>query len=90
MDQERDNIVVLLDEENNKLEFEYLDSVELDGKNYAVLLPVADDDGGVYIFAIVEDGEGNSYFEAVEDDAIVDRVFDLFRENNQDEFIFDE
>ena len=86
----QDNIVVLLDEENNKLEFEYLDSVELEGKNYAVLLPVGDDQDGVYIFAIVEDGEGNSFFEAVEDDAISDRVFDIFRENNRDEFDFSE
>ena len=90
MDENNENIVVLLDEEGNKLEFLYLDSVEVDRRNYAVLLPAEDEDGGVYIFAIVEDGEGNSYFEAVEDESIIDRAFELFRENNQDEFDFED
>ncbi len=90
MSEERDNIIVLLDENENEMEFEYLDSVEYDGQNYAVLLPVEDEDGAVYIFAIMEDEEGGSYFEAVEEDSVIDAVFEAFRESNADEFDFDE
>ena len=90
MEENRDNIIVLLDEEGNRLEFEYLDTVEVDGKNYGVLLPVEDEDGGVYIFSVVEDGEENISFEIVEDDEIINRAFDLFRESHEDEFDFSE
>lgn len=90
MSDERDNIVVLLDGDNNELEFEYLDSMQCKGKNYAALLPVDDNDGSVYIFEIVEDEEGNSFFEAVEDEVVIDEVFEIFRENNADEFDFSE
>ena len=37
---ELDNVIVLNDEDGNEVEFEFLDVVELDGKEYVVLLPV--------------------------------------------------
>ena len=37
---ELDNKIILNDEEGNEIEFEFLDVVEVDGKEYVVLLPV--------------------------------------------------
>ncbi len=90
MSDERDDVVVLLDGDNNELEFEYLDTIEYKGSNYAVLLPVEDEDGSVYIFEVKEDENGENYFEAVEEDAVIDAVFSAFRENNAEEFDFSE
>jgi len=42
--EERDDIIVMLDENGEEEEFEYLDSVELDGKEYVVLLPLDEDE----------------------------------------------
>jgi len=40
MSEERDDVVVLVDENGEEVEFEHLDTVELNGNEYVVLLPV--------------------------------------------------
>lgn len=40
MTEERDNIITLVDDDGNEVEFEYLDTVELNGNDYLVLSPL--------------------------------------------------
>ena len=42
-DEELTNLVVLNDEEGNEVQFEFLDLIELDSEQYAILLPVEED-----------------------------------------------
>ena len=87
-----DNIVVLNDEEGNEVQFEFLDLVELDDEEYVVLLPVTEEgeeeEGEVVILKLEdtdEDSEEESYV-GVEDEEILNKVFEIFKEKFKDEF----
>ena len=92
--EELDNIVILNDEEGNEVQFEFLDLVELDNEEYVVLLPVTEegeeDEGEVVILKLEDtddDSEEESYV-GVEDEEILNKVFDIFKEKYKDEFNF--
>ena len=89
-----DNIVILNDEEGNEVKFEFLDLVELDNEEYVVLLPIIDDDeedeGEVVILKVEdtdEDSEEESYV-SVEDEEVLNKVFEIFKEKFKDDFDF--
>ena len=89
-----DNIVVLNDEEGNEVQFEFLDLVELDDEEYVVLLPVTEEgeeeEAEVVILKLEdtdEDSEEESYV-GVEDEEILNKVFEIFKEKYKDEFNF--
>ena len=89
-----DNIVILNDEDGNEVKFEFLDLVELDDEEYVILLPVVDDgveeEGEVVILKVEdtdEDSEEESYV-SVEDEEILNRVFEIFKERFKDDFDF--
>ena len=91
--EELDNIVVLNDEDGNEVQFEFLDLVELDDEEYVVLLPITEegeeDEGEVVILKVEdsEDDEEESYV-SVEDEDVLNRVFDIFKERFKDDFDF--
>lgn len=93
--EELDNIIVLNDEDGNEVKFEFLDLVELDDEEYVVLLPVAEEgeeeDGEVVILKLEdnddEDSEEESYV-SVEDEEILNNVFEIFKDKFKDEFNF--
>ncbi len=72
-------------------DFELLDTVEYEGEQYFMLVPATDSDevdGEVFIMKkVVVDG-GEEMLEAVEDEAVFDEVYNIFKENNKDEFEF--
>ena len=89
-----DNIVILNDEDGNEVKFEFLDLVELDDEEYVILLPVVDDgveeEGEVVILKVEdtdEDSEEESYV-SVEDEEILNKVFEIFKERFKDDFDF--
>ncbi len=92
--EELDNIVILNDEEGNEVQFEFLDLVELDNEEYVVLLPVTsegeEDEGEVVILKLEDtddDSEEESYV-GVEDEEILNQVFEMFKDKYKDEFNF--
>ena len=93
--EELDNIVVLNDEDGNEVKFEFLDLVELDEEEYVVLLPVTEEgeeeEGEVVILKVEdtddEDSEEESYV-SVEDEEILNKVFEIFKEKFKDDFDF--
>ena len=83
-----DNIVVLTDQDGVDTEFEFLDVVEVDGKEYVILLPVESaDDGEVVIFRIEGEGEDETYV-GVETEEEASKVFEVFKEKAKDDFNF--
>ena len=92
--EELDNVIVLNDENGNEVKFEFLDLVELEEEEYVVLLPVSEegeeDEGEVVILKLEdtdEDSEEESYV-GVEDEEILNKVFEIFKEKFKDEFDF--
>lgn len=93
--EELDNIVILNDEEGNEVKFEFLDLVELDDEEYVVLLPVTEDgeeeEGEVVILKVEdtdnEESDEESYV-SIEDEEILNKVFEIFKEKFKDDFDF--
>lgn len=87
-----DNIIVLNDENGEEVPFEFLDLIELDGEEYVVLLPVEEDEeaeGEVVILKVEDtDSEEEESYVSVEDEEVLQKVFDMFKEKFKDEFNF--
>ena len=90
-----DNIVILNDEDGNEVKFEFLDLIELNNEEYVVLLPVVEDgeeeeEGEVVILKVEdtdEDSDEGSYV-SVEDEDVLNEVFEIFKERFKDDFDF--
>ncbi|MFR8104259.1 MAG: DUF1292 domain-containing protein [Clostridia bacterium] len=90
--EELDNIIVLNDEEGNEVKFEFLDLIQLDDEEYVILLPTdmdEDSEGEVVILKVEdsEDEEEESYV-SVEDEDVLNKVFNMFKDKFKDEFNF--
>lgn len=89
--EELDNIIILNDEEGNEAEFEFLDLIEYDGEEYVVLLPVeeSEDAGEVVILKLEDtDSEDEESYVSVDDDEVLNKVFEIFKEKFKDDFNF--
>lgn len=91
--EELNNIVILNDEDGNEVEFEFLDLIELDGEEYVVLLPTEEDDseedGEVVILKLEKtESEDEESYVTVEDEVVLNKVFEIFKEKFKDEFTF--
>ena len=86
-DDELDFTVRFRDTDGNFCAGEFLDIVNFGGKEYAVIDP-CDGEGYVDIFCILYSDSGERY-ERVEDEGILEEVFELFRIKNEDEYDFD-
>lgn len=95
MNEERDDLVVLIDENGEESEFEYLDTIEFNGSEYVVLLPVEQDDNEedieqVVILKIVEDPDGEDSFVTIDDENELEAVFEEFKTRMSEEYDYDE
>ena len=91
-EQEQGEILEVEAEDGSVEKYEFLDCVEYNGTDYAVLLPVNDDGSepeSVFIFEIVEelDSDTDTYV-GIGDQAVVDAVYDVFMEKHKDDFNF--
>lgn len=90
-EEELDNIIVLNDENGEEVPFEFLDLIELDGEEYVVLLPTEDDEeeGEVVILKVEDtDSEEEESYVSVDDQDVLNKVFEIFKEKFKDEFNF--
>ena len=92
--EELGNIIILNDEDGNEVQFEFLDLVELDSEEYVILLPVASEDDedadGEVVILKVEDSESEEEesYVSVDDEEVLNKVFEIFKEKFKDEFNF--
>lgn len=93
LEEELDNIIILNDETGAEVKFEFLDLVELDEEEYVVLLPTDEaeneDEAGEVVILKVEasETEEESYV-SVDDEEVLNKVFEMFKEKFKDEFNF--
>lgn len=89
---EVDNIIILNDEEGNEVQFEFLDIIEYDDEDYVILLPIedemSDEPGEVVILKVEGTSENDESYVGVEDEEILNNVFQIFKEKFKDEFNF--
>lgn len=86
-----ENIISLTDEAGVETDFEFLDLIEYRDEEYVVLLPVEDSDepGEVVILKLnsSKDDDAEEYV-SVDDDQILEAVFEIFKTKFEDEFNF--
>ena len=82
--EEEISILTLTDENGADVEFEYLDCIEYEGKEYLILLPVAEEEAEIVILEVEPVDEENENYLAVTDDAVLDAVYGIFKERYKD------
>ena len=85
-----ESILTLTDENGQDMDFEYLDSLTYEGKEYLVLMPADEPSTEIVILEVEPVDEDNENYLAVEDEAILDAVYGLFKEKNTDILTFEE
>lgn len=87
--EEEVEILSLTDENGNETQFEYLDCIEYEGKEYLVLLPAEDDSAEIVILEIEPVDEENENYLSVSDEKILNGVYDIFKEKYKDILTFE-
>ena len=94
MQEEYTNVITLTDSDGSDVDFEVLDIVPYNDHEYAVLLPVDDesDSPEAVILELLEAEEDTEedMLQGVDDEEILNAVFNLFMEKNADEFQFEQ
>ena len=86
------DLITLLDEDNQEHNFEILDVIEEDDKQYYALMPVYEDktdmlyDSGEYIILESAEDNGEQILAEVEDRELRMRLSDIFEEHFNDMF----
>lgn len=88
--EEEVSVLTLTDENGQDVNFEYLDCIEYEGTEYLVLTPAGEDSGEIVILAIEPVDEETENYLAVEDEKILNAVFDIFKEKFKDILQFEE
>ena len=78
MENEETQLIETVDEDGNVINFELYDIVEVDGQEYALLLPTEaeegdEEDGEIVLMRLTKDGE-DYLFETIEDDEEFNKV----------------
>ena len=84
LQEEESSILTLTDENGEDIEFEYLDCINYQDKDYLILLPVESEEMEIVILEIEPVDDENENYLAVEDEAVLDAVYGIFKERYQD------
>jgi len=99
MSEERDNLIVLVDEDGEETEFELIDSFEFNGNEYVVLLPALnyeeenyeedeEEEEEVIILKVERNEKDEESFVNIEDEDELDSVFEEFKSRMEEEYDF--
>ena len=88
--EEEVSILTLTDENGQDVNFEYLDCIEYEGVEYLVLMPEDEEDDSVVILEVEPVDEEVENYLAVEDEAVLNAVFAIFKEKFKDVIEFEE
>jgi uncharacterized protein YrzB (UPF0473 family) len=90
MSEERDDLIILTDDDGNEESYSFLDLIEYDGCEYVVLYPEREDnDGTVEILRVEDLNEEEDAYLPVDSEEVLNAVFELFKEKNKDDFDFE-
>ncbi len=79
-------LIETLDENGNVINFELYDIVEVEGREYALLIPADTDDSEEEVVLMRLSQEGEEYiFESIEDDAEFDKVAEYIESMDEEE-----
>ena len=88
--EEEVSTLTLTDENGVDTTFEYLDCIEYEGVEYLVLMPEDDESGELVILEVEPVDEDMENYLAVEDEAVLNAVFAIFKDKYKDVFTFED
>lgn len=88
--EEETEILTLTDENGVETDFEYLDCLTYEGKEYLILMPALEEATEIVILEVEPVDEENENYLAVEDEAILDAVYGMFKEKYKDILTFED
>ena len=89
-EEEETSILTLTDENGENVDFEYLDCIEHEGKEYLVLMPTDEPSTEIVILEVEPVDEENENYLSVSDEAILNAVYDIFKEKYKDILTFED
>ena len=88
--EEETSILTLTDENGENVDFEYLDCIEYEGKEYLVLLPADAVETEIVILQVEPVDEENENYLSVDDEGVLNAVYNIFKEKYKDVLTFEE
>ena len=89
-EEEEVSILTLTDESGVETDFEYLDCIPYQDKEYLVLLPTDEAETNVVILEVEPVDEENENYLSVQDEDLLNAVYDIFKEKYKDVLTFEE
>ena len=86
--QEEESILTLTDENGVETNFEYMDCIEYQGKEYLILMP--EESNEIVILEVQPVDEENDNYIAVESEDILEAVYGIFKERYKDILQFED
>ena len=86
--EEETSILSLTDENGAEVEFEYLDCIEFQGKEYLVLIPCESEEAEIVILEVEPVDEETENYLSVQDEDILNAVYEIFKDKYGDTIDF--
>ena len=84
LQEEETSIITMTDENGADVDFEYLDCIEYEGKEYLVLIPAEEESNEIVILEVEPvDDELENYL-AVESEEVLNAVYAIFKDRYKD------
>ena len=84
LQEEETSIITMTDENGADVDFEYLDCIEYEGKEYLVLIPAEEDSNEIVILEVEPVDEELENYLAVENEETLNAVYAIFKERYKD------
>jgi len=89
-EEEESSIITFTDENGEDVEFEYLDCIEYEGKEYLCLLPAEEEANEIVILEVEPVDEETENYISVEDEATLNAVYAIFKDRFKDVLNFED
>ena len=89
-EEEMPSFLTLTDENGADVDFEYLDCIEYEGKEYLVLMPAEEDSSEIVILEVEPVDEETENYISVSDEAALNAVYAIFKERYKDILTFED
>ena len=90
LQEEETSIMTLTDENGMDVDFEYLDCIEYEGKEYLVLMPADELSTEIVILEVEPVDEENENYLSVQDENVLNAVYGIFKEKYKDVLTFED
>ena len=89
-EEEQTSIITLTDENGKDQDFEYLDCIDYEGKEYLVLMPADELATEIVILEVEPVDEENENYLSVQDEVLLNNVYAIFKERYKDILTFED